>query len=66
MEIWQNGNFKNLRGNANKINVQLFLGVGGRGLCVGAAQNNAGKTALSRNGTVKKSAKCNGVIFLPV
>jgi hypothetical protein len=31
----------------------MIFRVGGRGLCVGAAQNNAGKTALSRNGTRK-------------
>jgi hypothetical protein len=37
----------NRRGNANKIkNSTVFRGVGGRGLCAGTTQNNAGKTAL--------------------
>jgi hypothetical protein len=55
----QNGNmakwqFQSLRGNANKIKMQLFLGVGGRGLAWGS-KNNAGKTALSA--TAKNAAK---------
>ncbi|MDR0429953.1 MAG: hypothetical protein LBH58_05695 [Tannerellaceae bacterium] len=32
----------------------------------GRRTKHAGKIALSRNGAGKKSAECNGVIFLPV
>jgi hypothetical protein len=63
LAIWKYGNFKNLRGNAIKIEIQLFSGVV---VGVVGGLKMAGKTALSRNGTGKKSAECNGVIFLPV
>jgi len=38
--------------------------VGGRGLCVGEAENRVGKAALSRPEASKKLAERSGVIFL--
>lgn len=49
--------FKILRGNANQNKSNCFSGVGGRGLCVGEAENRAGKAALSRLKEAGQNAK---------
>lgn len=44
--------------------IPLSLGVGGRGLCVGEAENRAGKAALSRTKASGKAVERSEVLSL--